>query len=226
MSTIDNSLYKNLGITTTEDRARADSAKEGLGQGQFLELMMTQLRNQDPFKPMESGEFLSQIAQFSTVSGIQDLQGSFSSLSNSMLSNQALQASTLVGREVLVPAGVAQFNGSTPIKGMVELDSRADNVVVGIYNGAGQLVSQIGLGAQAAGLSNFTWDGKWSDGRAATPGSYSIKVDSTVAGNVVASNTLISGNVDSVVLGRGNEGITVNVTNMGAVDLSAVRRIS
>ena len=79
------------------------TVREGdLGQEDFLHLMLTQLKNQDPFKPMESGEFLGQIAQFGTVQGLAGLQTSFDSLSSSLVSNQALQASTVVGRSALV----------------------------------------------------------------------------------------------------------------------------
>ena len=97
---VDTNLLQNIGVGSKP----ASKAKSELGQEAFLKLMTTQLQNQDPFKPMDNGEFLSQIAQFGTVSGINDLQESFKSFSNSIVPNQSLQAAGLINRNVLVPS--------------------------------------------------------------------------------------------------------------------------
>jgi flagellar basal-body rod modification protein FlgD len=90
-----------------------------LGQEQFLSLMITQLKNQDPFKPMESGEFLGQLAQFGTVSGLAGLQTSFDSLATSLVSNQALQAASLVGRSALVASSAITIGAGQSVEGAV-----------------------------------------------------------------------------------------------------------
>ncbi len=92
-----------------------------LGQAEFLELMVAQLKNQDPFKPLENGDFIAQMAQFSAVSGMDKLQSSFDTLAGSLQSNQALQASTLVGRSVLVPASQAPLSPQGNIRGVLDL---------------------------------------------------------------------------------------------------------
>ena len=103
MSEIDsNNIYTQLGLNRTVETEQRDN--DQLGQAEFLELMTAQLRFQDPLQPMENGDFLGQMAQFGTVSGINDLNNTFNSMSSSFQSNQALQASTLVGRRVLVPS--------------------------------------------------------------------------------------------------------------------------
>ncbi|TAL42573.1 MAG: flagellar hook assembly protein FlgD, partial [Methylovulum sp.] len=90
--------YSGLGVSTL-DTTKATKTTS-LSQDEFLKLMTTQMTHQDPTKPMQNGEFLSQMAQFGTVSGIQDLQQSFKDFSASISSDQALQASSLVGRTV------------------------------------------------------------------------------------------------------------------------------
>jgi len=85
-----------------------------LGLNDFFKLMVTQLKNQDPMKPLENGEFLSQIAQFGTVSGIDKLNKTFEGLAANLTSGQAIQAGNLIGREVLVPGGVAALAPGQP----------------------------------------------------------------------------------------------------------------
>ena len=99
MTTINTQLLDSLGISSTAKNA-ASGAGDVLGQSDFLKLMTTQLQNQDPMKPMESGEFFSQIAQFSLVSGVEELQTSFQQVADAMYSTQTLQASAMVGRSV------------------------------------------------------------------------------------------------------------------------------
>ena len=104
-------------------------ANDDMGQADFLKLMTTQLRNQDPFEPLENGEFLAQIAQFGTVTGIQELQQSFGDLSSALQSNRALQASVLVGKQVLVEGSQAELGADTPLRGAVELPAATSSMV-------------------------------------------------------------------------------------------------
>lgn len=214
----------------TFERLGLAGAKEGpqsakLGQDAFLELMMTQLKNQDPFKPMESGEFLSQIAQFSAVTGIQDLQSSFSTLSSALTSNQALQASSLVGRTVLVPRQTALLGEGGSISGTVDLPSSTPDLVLNIHDPSGQLVRRIGLGQQADGQIPFAWDGRNDTGNPVPAGIYQVSATALVGGEPVAVETLTNARVDSVTLGRSGEGITLNLAGLGSLALSEVRQI-
>ncbi len=220
MTTIDSATLQSLGLTS-QPKAKSNS----IGQDEFLKLMMTQLKNQDPMKPLESGEFLSQIAQFSTVSGIQDLQASFKTLSSSLYSNQALQASSLVGRTVLVPAASATLAAGGQVSGAVDLTASTSQLVVGVYDGTGQLVRRIPLGPQAAGQVSFNWDGLTDAGTVAAPGAYRVRAEAEVGGQNVAMDTLVSSKVESVVLGRQDGGIQLNLTGLGGVDFATVRQI-
>lgn len=221
MTTIDTQLLNNLGLTQTQDSGRS----EQLGQTEFLKLMVTQLNNQDPLKPMESGEFYTQIAQFSTVAGIQDLQGSFQQVATAMHSGQALQASAMVGRSVLVPSESVRLEAGGEISGEIEVPVGTSQLTVSLYDQAGQFVRRIDLGAQDSGTARFTWDGRDDDGEAVAPGNYFIETDMMLNGQSFALDTLVASRVDSVTMGRNGQGITLNVAGIGPVALGDVKQV-
>ena len=222
MAGIDATTLEQAGL------ARAPStdarANDKLGQEQFLKLMITQLSNQDPFKPLESGEFLGQLAQFGTVTGIQDLQQSFQGLAGSMQSNQALQAAGLVGRSVYVPAQEAWLPPEGAVSGAVQNPAGASDITVGIYDFAGRLVATVpaeGQGDRAA----FQWDGTNQEGEQVPPGFYEIRAVGQVSGEPVALDALVRGQVESVSIDRYSGALSLTVTGLGVVDLSKVRQI-
>jgi len=226
MPTINADTLQNLGISNNRENInKAAEDKNEIGQQQFLELMVAQIRNQDPFEPLENGEFLSQIAQFSTVSGIQDLQDSFSSFAGSLSSNQALQASALVGRSVAVNTDVAVLKPGSNVDGALGLSSNSTNVKVEFFNTAGELVRSIPLGEQRAGLVDFSWDGKDASGNAVPSGAYRVVATANIDGEEVALGTLVKDNVESVILGRPGEGTTLNLSALGATDFNRVEEI-
>lgn len=196
--------------------------KAELGQAEFLRLMTTQLQNQDPFKPMESGEFLGTIAQFSTVSGIQSLQSSFEGLAASLSSNQTLQASQMVGRAVLVPSDTGFLPEGGLLMGAADLPAGGD-VSVEIRDASGQVVRHLDLGQQGAGLAEFTWDGVADDGTQLPQGSYTMAAFLRQGGSATSVATLGVGLVDSVSLGA--NGLTLNLLGLAPVALTQVRQI-
>jgi len=211
--------FSGLGLA-----AQQPAKKEELGQEAFLNLMVTQLKNQDPFKPMESGEFLGQLAQFGTVSGLAGLQTSFNDLAGSLVSNQALQAASLVGRSALVASSrLTLEKGAAPISGAVDLPEPANAVRIQISDAKGQVVRQLDLGAQSAGLARFSWDGHSADGGDAPPGTYKITAAYQAGNQTSAADTLVTAPVESVVFGA--TGFTVQLRGVGDVPFSAVREI-
>lgn len=214
----------SIGIRSLAQLRSQDADRTQLGQEDFLELMTTQLQNQDPFKPMENGDFLAQIAQFSTVSGIQDLQSSFESLSQSLVSNQALQASGLVGRTVLVPTGLAALEEGGSIGGLVDVPASSNEVKVTVTDESGQTIRTLSLGGQPAGDARFKWDGIKDDGSFAAPGTYFVSASANYEGNDVALDTQTYAAVDSVTLGN-NGGLQLDLRGVGRLDFSHVRQI-
>lgn len=196
-----------------------------LGQAEFLKLMTTQLNNQDPTKPMESGDFLAQMAQFSTVSGIKELQDSFTQFADSIRSDQGLQAGYLVGREVLVPSDQGLLAAGGSLDGELTLPESASSVSVNVLDTNGQLVKKIELGPQAGGSIPFSWDGSTNDGGYADPGSYTIQAKAVIQGANTGLDALIRSKVESVTLGNGGSGIALNLAGLGPVRFSQVQEI-
>lgn len=213
---------EGLGIERQQETA---TPAGDLQQEQFLELMLTQLQNQDPLKPMENGDFLGQIAQFGTVSGITELQQSFSSLAASLQSSQALQASTMVGRNVLVSSDTVRLDPKEPAAMAFELPSPASDVRLVVEDGLGQVVRQLPLGGRDTGLADFTWDGFNDSGVRAAPGVYAIKVEAVLDGVNQAVPTFVQVPVESVTLSRDGQPPVLNLTDIGAVDLGSIKRV-
>jgi len=200
-------------------------SRSDLGQEDFLTLMITQFRNQDPFEPMDNGEFLGQLAQFSTVSGIASLNDGFDGLSSSLQNEQALQAANLVGHRVLASNDVGYLAENGSISGGVELGSSASNVQIEITDSSGQLVQRIDLGARPAGIVRYTWDGRDSKGELADSGNYLVTTRVNRGANVENAETLLESTIESISLGRFGQGMTLNLPGGGKLPLSQVRQI-
>ncbi len=209
--------YNDLGLALQTQGAK----KEELGQQDFLLLMTTQLPNQYPFKPMESGEFLSQIAPFSTVSGIQQLNAAVSSRSTSLTSGQALQAAALVGRSVMVPSTDGYLPEEGALKGAVELEG-SGKVVVDVHDASGQKVVSIDLGTQEAGLHRFEWSGADASGTRLGAGTYELRARVVNDGKSTAAQTLAVSEILSVTLG--GDGLSLELQGLSSANLTDVRQ--
>lgn len=218
----------NSTVSTTDRKQPEDAVGQSmdqLGGDAFLKLMIAQFQNQDPFEPMESGEFLGQLAHLTTASGIGDLQKSFEKFAGSMATDQGLRAAGLVGRNVLVESGHGYLAEGQPLMGAVKLDSGASEVNVKIQNEAGELVAELPLGQQGSGQANFAWDGLDRNGQQAPPGRYKVSAESVNDGRSTGLDVLASATVGSVSLGRNGESPTLSLLGLGDRSLSAVRHI-
>lgn len=209
--------------TNTSSVTSALSA-QSLSQNDFLKLMTSQLQNQDPLKPLDNSEFVSQMAQFSTVSGIQALQNSFSTLATSLSSGQALQASSLVGHSVLTPSTTAALTSGGTMSLGVDAPASGD-VIVNVTDASGQLVRRIDLGTQAAGVTRFQWDGLDSSGSAAPSGQYTFTAVVGSGSQAQAATMLTAGKVNSVSLDSSGA-LNLDVDGIGSVAFSTIRQIS
>jgi flagellar basal-body rod modification protein FlgD len=221
----------NTGTTGSGSTSNSSSSSgvngATLGGTDFLTLMLAQLQNQDPTSPVDSNEFLSQLASLSEVQGITQLNTSFAALSSSLTSSQALQASSLLGHQALVASSTATLpTAGGSISGAVSVPQTSSQVVLNITNSAGVLVQSINLGAQPAGLANFTWNGQTSSGSSAPAGAYSLSAQVSGVAGGTAITTLVGGTVDSVTMGSGTTGLTLNIAGLGSVPFSNVQQIS
>ncbi|MDP2788323.1 MAG: flagellar hook assembly protein FlgD [Pseudomonadota bacterium] len=188
----------------------------------FLTLLVTQLKNQDPMNPMDNAEMTSQLAQISTVEGVNNLNATVDGLVSQYKSNQVLQGASLVGRQVLAD-GDALTLSEAGAAGGVGLETSADSVKIKVLDGNGAVVQTLDLGAQDAGLVRFVWDGKGADGQSQAEGQYTFEVEAGVAGKSVAAATYTLGNVLSVSL-NGND-MVAEVSGLGDRGLDQIRQI-
>lgn len=215
-----NQTLANLGLGKPDDK----KSKE-LGQDAFLELLVAQMNYQNPLEPQENGEFLSQMAQFGTVDGIQKIEESINSLSASLQSNQALQASSLVGRSVDVDSNVVNLSEGGEVKGNINVTSNTNDLKLSVYNQQGELVRQINMGTNNAGEVGFTWDGKTDSGATAPAGTYAIQATGIAGTEAKSFATTVSANVDSVTLASGGGQIQLNLAGIGTITLDQVKKI-
>jgi len=199
--------------------------RDDLGQEDFLTLMITQFRNQDPFEPMDNGDFLGQLAQFGTVNGIEQLNSSFAGLQGSIQSEQALQAANLVGHSVLAGTEIGYLAENGKVAGAVELNASVSDVEVEITDVNGQLVRRLNLGQQPSGLARFEWDGSDISGELVEPGHYQVRTRVIQGGFVESAPTLLEANIESVSLGGPGQGLTLNLLGGDTLSLDQVRRI-
>lgn len=217
--------YENIGLATSASVA-AKQAKDrsSLGQAEFLELMTTQLKNQDPMEPMDNGEFLSQIAQFGTVNGVTELNSSFNNFASNLQSSQALQAASLIGRDVLFQNSEAYLS-QNGMSGAAQLESAASDVAVNIYDSIGEVIGRVELGKQSSGLVQFNWDGVTLSGSNALPGRYRVEIEATRNGQTETLSPLVSANVTSLTLGKVGEEMQVELENFGQVNFGQIHKI-
>ncbi|HEY9119450.1 MAG TPA: flagellar hook assembly protein FlgD [Marinobacter sp.] len=206
------------------DQQQTKSGNE-LGKNEFMELMIAQLKNQNPLEPQDNGEFISQLAQFSSLEEMQGLSGSVDDVANQFRSTQALQASAMVGRTVLAPSSIGILGAEGKISGNVEVPASTSGLRISIENQAGERVRQIDMGSQQAGVTGFSWDGKDGNGNSLPPGPYKVVAEASYPDGPEQLGTMMSANVDSVSLGKGGN-ITLNLAGMGSIALSDVEQIN
>ena len=203
---------------------------EDMGSEDFLELMIAQMKHQDPTEPMDQMAFMSQMAQFGTVSGIQELNGSFAGLSDSITSGQAMQASSLVGRSVAIPsstgalAPIGLSSEGSPVYALqasVDMGLGADGGQFFVHNVQGDVVFTGNLPA-GTGSVQVMWDGVDSDGHQLPPGVYYLSAELTNGTSVREGRVYGHEQVASVSLSGSNQ-ITLNLASGRTIDASEVR---
>ncbi len=184
-----------------------------------------QLKNQNPLEPKGNGEFIADLAQFSSLEEMQNLSSTVDSVVGEFRSTQALQASAMVGKSVMAPADFGILDQSGPMKGAVNVPSNTGGLRINIENASGELVRQLDLGEASAGQHAFSWDGQDGNGNALPPGKYYVTAQGSYPEGTEQLQTLMSANVDSVSLGQGGS-ITLNLAGMGSLPLSEVQQIN
>ncbi|MFC5078286.1 Basal-body rod modification protein FlgD [Vibrio thalassae] len=194
-----------------QSKPEETTGKQDLKQEDFLSLLTKQLAQQDPFKPVSNDQMIAQMASFATVDGIGKMNTQFESLNSSMTSNQALQASSLVGRDVLVPGAAGVKETDAGMAAMVKLPQSMDNVFVRVENEMGQLVRTFDVGAKPGGDARVEWDGKDDQGNPMPAGKYKVKASGLLDGESREFEVSTYANVNSVLLGKGDGNVLLNL---------------
>ncbi|MDR6536836.1 flagellar hook assembly protein FlgD [Variovorax soli] len=224
---INDALSSLTGTSTSSGSSTTSGVGGSDNEQRFLKLLVTQLNNQDPLNPMQNAELTSQLAQMSTVSGIEKLNSTLSGLVSQTGSNQVLQAASLIGYNVLSPgnqlATTAPKDGEAPaaVPFAVQLPGTAGDVQVKIVDAAGHTVRTLELGSLAEGVNAVSWDGKADDGSAVPAGSYSFTVAASNDGSAVQATALTFAQVAAVK--QGTHGVTLELANGRSISLDDVR---
>ena len=207
-------------LNTKSGSASTDTAAST--QDRFLKMLVAQLQNQDPLNPMDNAAITSQMAQLSTVTGIDKLNATMAALSSSMAFGQSVNATSMIGRGVLVEGSTLTLSKGNAVGGML-LTQPADSVTVTIKDSSGNIVNKLEYGAQEAGVLPFAWDGKTTAGASAADGAYKFSTEAKLKGDSSTPAALAYGLVNAVT--PGVDGATLEVGSLGAFALSAVKLI-
>ncbi|MFC0709047.1 flagellar hook assembly protein FlgD [Azorhizophilus paspali] len=222
MSTIDTSVVNAMNGTASATQSTSSSADDL--RENFMTLLIAQLQNQDPLKPMENAELTSQLAQINTLNGIEELNATLEGITGQIGETQALQAAALVGRGVLVSGSQVLVGSEEATPFGIELDQAADSVKVTLADSSGTVVRQFDLGALDAGVHSFNWDALLEDGSVAPDGAYKVTVEALAEGERLSTTTLSYALVSGVT--RTDSGPLLDLGALrGQVSLRDVRQI-
>ena len=204
---------------TTSASTTSSSSSSSLDTDDFLALLVEQLQNQDPLSPMDNAQLTTQIAQINTVTGIDKLNTSVGGLSGQFAQMQALQGTSLVGRDVVVPGNVLDIANGVG-QGGFELSAPADNVKVEMLSPSGQVVDTMNLGAQGSGMQGFDWP----TSTATNASGLTFRVTAT-SGSIKSSPTTLMRDHVNAITTTGNA-LNLELQNGGLVPYSTVRAVN
>jgi len=221
-----NSTSAASGVAPTGTAPARKKDLGALNQEDFMQLMLQQLKSQDPFKPTDNTQFIAQMAQLSSVTGISEMKNSLVDVVDSLRSSQVLSASNLLGRDVLVSKDTFNLSAAAPsVMGQIELAKPAQQVDIEIRNAAGEVVRRMQSGAQAAGPLQFAWDGKDDSGATVAAGDYKIQATAMTNGQRLAIEMQMRAPVTGVSLPTGGQGPQLQVQGLGTLKLSDVKEV-
>ncbi|MBJ9975460.1 flagellar hook assembly protein FlgD [Pseudomonas sp. S75] len=227
MATSLTDVLANSGVSTATSKTTSTEKtdKNALGKDAFLQLLVTQMQHQNPLDPQDNSEFVAQLAQFSSLEGIQTLNQSVTGITTALGSSQALQASSLVGRSVIVQNDKALVDPTKSLNGQVVVPQNIESGKITIKDKDGNVVKTLELGAQSKGNADFIWDGTNDKGEKVAAGNYSFTATTSVDGKDVQMATLLPATVTSVTVASAGGEMMLNLAGIGKVAISKVQTI-
>ncbi len=221
MTTIQNNTVSQSLLNTMNPGKTAASAADA-AQDRFMTLLVTQMKNQDPLNPMDNAQMTSQLAQLSTVTGIDKLNNTMQSLISNVQSSQTFQATGMIGRNVMVPGNSLWLSENASYFG-VDLPTDVDELTVSIKDASGSLVKEVNMGPQKSGILPLSWNGFSDAGNSLNDGKYTFEVKAKAAGQSASATSL---SYDQVVgINNGSLGIELNLLSLGTVSMSQIKQI-
>ncbi|HPF59205.1 MAG TPA: flagellar hook capping FlgD N-terminal domain-containing protein [Candidatus Competibacteraceae bacterium] len=214
-------IQSSTATTASQDTTLPPPPKDMLNQSDFLELMIAQMKNQDPTKPLDGQEYLGQLAQFSTLNSIQELQKSFDTLAQSLTAFQTTQATAMVGKQALVESNRGYYTPGQSLEGQVILPADVSNLTLKVYSANGQLVNTVNMGSKPAGQVDFSLGSETMGA-----GVYQVVAEGFIDGEAQQFSTQIWNQVQSVAVGQSGQSSSLNLAGgAGLVDMNSVRGI-
>jgi len=223
LSSANHTPLPNGVLSYEAEKQKVADTSNTLGQTEFLKLMTAQLKNQDPNQPMDNGQFLGQMAQFSTVNSMNEMLTELKSLSGQMAAGRLLSSGSLIGRSALAEGNFGALPANGTLDGSVRLTEPSDQTIINIRNASGQVIDTMKLGPAVAGDYPFSWDGVMSDGQYAPPGRYQVEVNVSRAGASTAVKPMIYVPIASVSMNGQN--IMLNLLSGTQLPLEQVTTI-
>jgi flagellar basal-body rod modification protein FlgD len=215
-------LLNSTSSSSSSSSASSTSSSLTMGKNDFLKLFVTQLQNQNPLSPMDSANFTSQLAQFSSLEQLTNLNTSMSNLVDYQNSMQNVLAISLIGKTVQVAGNQAALSGTADIN--FNLPSATAKTTLSIFNSSGTCVRQVELGAESTGDVKYAWDGKNSQGVTLPNGQYTFSIAAADAsGAAVTATTLMYGTVTGITFENSTTYLVLD--NGQKVQFGSIRQI-
>lgn len=209
------------GSSSSSSTSGAIPANMQISQAGFLQLISTQMQDQDPLDPTDPTQFLSQIEGLSEVSSLQGLQTSITGLASGLQASSMLSGTALLGHQVLAPGSTATLASGGTVTGAVTAPAGATGLTVAITDASGALVNAFNVTPSASGNTPFSWNGTTSSGAAAPAGQYTVNVVASVGNQNQQVSPMVYSTVNSVTIDPSTQALDLNTTN-GSIPLSSV----
>ncbi len=222
----DKNAAQLLGVTSYEDKkASTGKTSENMGKQDFLTLFTAQLKNQNPLDPVKNEAFVAQLAQFSQLEALTNMQGSLDGFVKTMSGQRMLEGAALIGKQVPLMDGTAQLTAGGSVPATVDLPNGASGVKVIIKDSAGNTVQELIAGAQDPGPLDFAWDGTDAKGEPAPAGTYKITATAVVGGATQTVGVQTLATIRSVSTDTASSDVKLELSGGQSVLLSTVKRI-
>jgi len=219
MNSVQETSRQTLPATTTGTSPK-NSIEEP--QERFLKLLVTQMKNQNPLNPLDNAEITSQLAQISTVTGIDKLNNTLEKFLSGMEDSRVMEAAQLIGHKALVPGKSLLLENNAALGGF-ELPQAVDQLNITILDNSGIAVQTLELGAQSQGINTFLWDGMTSSGTHAINGNYTFSASAKLGDQDITAKPLALGLVSSV--SPGEHEAVLDMGELGLFGMADIKQI-